>query len=98
MFRNKKKKKNIPQVSSLYLNSILCHTAMQVFHLNNIGFLTLKYQYFIPAKAVVQKIRNSVDFILIIVAILQNFYRLLDIIILGLQLDKIDLKNIRVRK
>ena len=30
----------------------------------------------------------------IIVAILQNFYILLDIIILELQLDKIDLKNI----
>ena len=71
---------------------------MQVSHLNNIGVLELKLQFFIPAKAMVKKIWNSVDFILIIITILENFYRLLDIIILELELDKIDLKNITVSK
>ena len=57
---------------------------------NNIGFLALNDQFFIPAKVMVQKIRNSVDFILIIVAILpQNIYRFLAITILELQLDKL---------
>ena len=37
----------------------------------------------------VQKIWNSVDLILIILAIIQNFYIFLAIIILELQLDKI---------
>ena len=52
-------------------------------------FLALKYQLFIPAKAIVQQIWNCVDFILIIVPILQNFYIFLAIIILELKLDKI---------
>ena len=62
---------------------------MQVSHLNDMGFLALNDQFYIPAKVIIQKIWNSVDFILIIVAILQNFYRFLAIIILELQLDKI---------
>ena len=61
---------------------------MQVSHLNNMGFLALKYRFFIPAKAIVQTFLNFVDFILIILAILQNFDRFLAIIILELQLDK----------
>ena len=51
--------------------------------------MALKDQFFIPAKVMDQKIVNSVDFILIIVAIPQNFYRFLAITILELQLDKI---------
>ena len=35
------KKKNIPQVSSFYVNFNPCLTAMQVSHLNNMGFLAL---------------------------------------------------------
>ena len=42
----------------------------------------MKYQFFIPAKAMVQKILNSVDFIPRIVAIPQNVHRFLAIIIL----------------
>ena len=53
------------------------------------GFWALNDQFFIPTKEIIQKIWNFVDFILIIVAILQNFYRHLAIIILELQLDKI---------
>ena len=45
MVRNKKKK-NIPQVSSLYLNFSPGLTAMQVSHLNNMGFLALNYKIF----------------------------------------------------
>ena len=44
-------------------------------------FLALNDQFFIPAKVMFQ-FRNSVDFILIILAIPQNFYRYLAIIIL----------------
>ena len=51
-----KKKKNIPQVSSLNLNFDLCPTAMQVSHLNNMRFLALNDKFFIPAKTIVQKI------------------------------------------
>ena len=83
------KKKISSQVSSLYLNFNLSRTAMQVSHLNNLRFLALNEQFFIPAKVMVSKIWNSVDFILIIVAILLNLYRFLAIIILELQLDKI---------
>ena len=61
---------------------------MEVYHLNNMGFLSIN-QFFIPAIVMVQKIWNSVEFILIIVAILQNVYRFLANIILELQLDKI---------
>ena len=75
-------KNNIPQVSSLYLNFNLCHTAMQVSHLNNMRFLALTDQFFIPAKKIVQKIWNFVNFIFIIVAILRNFNRFSAIIIL----------------
>ena len=53
------------------------------------GFLAMNDQFFIPAKVMVQKISNSVDFILIIVAIALNFRRFLAITILELQLDKI---------
>ena len=56
---------------------------MQISHLNNMmGFLALNDQFFIPAKVMSQKIWNSVDFILIIVAIPKIFYRFLAIIIL----------------
>ena len=55
---------------------------MQVSHVNEMEFLPLNDQLFIPAKAMGQKIWNYVDFILIIVAIPQNFYRCLAIIIL----------------
>ena len=55
MVRNKFKK-NIPQVSSLYLNFKLGRTAVQVSHLNNMGFLPMNHQFFIPAKEMVQKI------------------------------------------
>ena len=55
---------------------------MQVSHLNNMEFLALNDQLFIPAKVIVQKIWNFVDFIIIIVAIPQNFYKFLAIIIL----------------
>ena len=51
---NKKKKKQHPQVSSLYLNFNLMQ-AMQVSHLNNIEFLALNDQFFIPAKVMVPK-------------------------------------------
>ena len=71
MVRNKFKK-NIPQVSNLYLNFNLCRTVMQVSQINNPGFLVLNDQFFIPVKVMVQKIRNSVDFIHIIVAVPQN--------------------------
>ena len=83
MVRNKKLK-NIPQVSSLYLNFSLVLNSDEVSHLNNIGFLTLNDQLFIPAKVMVQKTWNSVDFIIIIVAVPENFYRFLAIIILEL--------------
>ena len=53
------------------------------------GFLTLNEQFFVPAKVMVQKIWNSVDFILIIIAIAKNFDRFLSIIILKFQLDKL---------
>ena len=55
-YGSKSIKKNIPQVSSLYINFNLCRTAMQVSHLNNMGFLALNDQFFIPAKAMIQKI------------------------------------------
>ena len=61
---------------------------MQVSHLNNMGFLGLKYQFFIPAKVMVQKF-ETLHFILIILAIFQNFYKFLAIIIWELQLDKL---------
>ena len=64
-------------INVLYLNFTLCRTAMQVSHLNNMGFLALNDQFFIPAK-----VSSKMDFILIIVAILQNFCRFLAIIIL----------------
>ena len=82
------KKKNIPQVSSLYPNFNLCQTTMQI-HLNNMGFWEMNDQFFIPTKVMAQKMWNSVGFILIIVVILQTFYRFLVIIILELQPDKI---------
>ena len=49
MVRNKYKK-NISQVSSIYLKFNLCRTAIQVSHLNNMGFLALNDQFFILAK------------------------------------------------
>ena len=39
-----------------YLNFNLCRTAMQVSHLNNMGFLELKLQFFIPTNAMVYTI------------------------------------------
>ena len=63
---------------------------MQISHLNNMEFLALNDQFFIPAKLIVQKIWISVDIIfIIVVTIFQNFYRFLAILILEFQLDKI---------
>ena len=45
-------------------------------------------KFFVPAKVIIPKIWNSVNFIIIILAIPKNFYRFLAIIILELQLDK----------
>ena len=39
-------KKNITQISSLYLNFNPCLTVMQVFYLNNMGFWVWNYQIF----------------------------------------------------
>ena len=68
------KKKYILQVSSLYLNFNLRRTAIKVSRLNNMGYLTLNNQFFIPANIMIQTVWNSLDFILIIAAIPQNFY------------------------
>ena len=56
MIGYKKKKKIFPQVPNLYLNFNLCRTAMQVSHLNNMGFLALNDHFFITAKEMLQKI------------------------------------------
>ena len=61
---------------------------MQVSHLNNMGFLALERAIFYSGQSNGSK-KLKLDFILIIVAILQNFYRFLAIIIFELQLDKI---------
>ena len=67
MVRNKLKKLSLKfQV----LLSIL--TCDEVSHLNNMGFWALNDHFFIRNGS---KIRTSVDFILIIGAITQNFYR-----------------------
>ena len=76
------KKKNIPQVPSQYLNFNLCRDASFPSIINNNGFWALNDQFSIPVKVMVQKICNSVSFILIIVATPRNFYRFLAIIIL----------------
>ena len=55
----------------------MCPTAMQVSY--NMGFSALNDQFFISPKVMVKKIWNFVDFILIIAAIPQNFYRFLAI-------------------
>ena len=44
------KKKNIPQVSSVYLTFNLWRTAMQVSHLNNMGFWHWKINYLFRLK------------------------------------------------
>ena len=49
--RNKVNKKKYPPKFQVYLN--LCRTAMQVSHLNNIGFLPLTDKFFIPAIVIV---------------------------------------------
>ena len=59
--------KKYPSKFQVYLNFNLCRTTMQVSHLNNMAFLALNDQFFIPDKVMVQKILNSVNFILIIV-------------------------------
>ena len=65
------------------ISILICAAQRCKFHiLNNMGFWALNDQFFIPAKVMVQKIWNPEDFILIIVIILQNFYRFLAIIIL----------------